>query len=57
MTGNAQWGLMTGANGQIYGVHSLSDQEPIKKKNFRLADKEFKDKTKYSDWVFMASSP
>ena len=53
MTGKAEWGLITGPGGQIYGVHSLSDDEPLKKSNFRLADKPFEGKMKYSDWVFM----
>ncbi|MGA7178383.1 MAG: type II secretion system protein [Thiobacillaceae bacterium] len=53
ITGTAQWGLVTGPNGQIYGVYSLSDAEPVKKKNFRSVDKGFEDKMKYSEWVFM----
>lgn len=53
MTGSADWGLITGPNGEIYGVHSLSDDEPLKKGNFALADRQFEGKTKYSEWVFM----
>jgi type II secretory pathway pseudopilin PulG len=53
MTGSAEWGLITGPGGEIYGVHSLSGGEPLKKSNFGLADKPFEGKTKYSDWVFM----
>ncbi len=53
MTGSAEWGLITGPGGEIYGVHSLSIDEPLKKSNFGLADRHFERMTKYSDWVFM----
>lgn len=53
MTGSAEWGLITEPDGQILGVHSLSDGEPLKKSNFGLADRQFEGKVKYSDWVFM----
>jgi type II secretory pathway pseudopilin PulG len=53
MTGSAEWGLISGPKGEIYGVHSLSDGEPLKKSNFGLADRNFEGKMKYSDWVFM----
>lgn len=55
VTGKAEWGLITGPGGEIYGVHSLSDDEPLKKHQFELADEHFKDSMKYSDWVFMHS--
>lgn len=55
MTGTTDWGLVTGPNGEIYGVHSLSDEEPLKKSGFGALDKEFEGKMKYSDWVFMGS--
>lgn len=53
MTGDADWGLITGPGGEIYGVHSLSDAEPLKKSGFALADRKFEGAMKYSDWVFM----
>lgn len=53
MTGKAEWGLITGPDGEIYGVYSLSDNEPLKKRNFGLANRHFEGKMKYSDWVFM----
>lgn len=56
MTGNAEWGLITGPSGEILGVHSLSQAEPLKKAHFRPAEKDFGGKTKYSEWVFMAKS-
>lgn len=53
MTGSAKWGLIVGPGGEIYGVHSLSDEEPLKKSNFGPADRHFEGTMKYSDWVFM----
>jgi len=53
VSGSEKWGLIRGPHGEIYGVHSLSEEEPIKKANFSLADKNFEGKTKYSDWIFM----
>ncbi len=53
VSGSAQWGLIKGPDGEIYGVHSLSEEEPLKKGNFRLADRDFEGRKKYADWVFM----
>ncbi len=55
LTGRAEWGLATGPDGEIVGVHSLSDGEPLKKGHFDLTDKRFEGSMKYSDWVFMYS--
>lgn len=52
-TGSTRWGLIKGPNGEIFGVHSLSEDEPLKKSGFSLADSKFEGRTKYSDWVFM----
>ena len=51
MTGNAEWGLLR-VGGRIAGVHSLSDQTPIKQDNFEAEDAAFRGTAKYSDWVF-----
>jgi type II secretory pathway pseudopilin PulG len=53
ITGTAEWGLVKGAGGEIYGVHSLSAAEPLKKNNFARVDRQFESATKYSEWVFM----
>jgi len=53
MTGTTDWGLVRGPNGEIYGVYSRSDEEPLKKANFDLADIAFEDGQKYSDWQFV----
>jgi len=55
LTGRPEWGLMTGPGGEIYGVHSLSEDEPLKKDHFDLADKHFEGSMKYSNWVFIYS--
>lgn len=53
VTGSSQWGLIKGPNGEIFGVHSLSQEEPLKKSGFRLVDAKFEGRAKYSEWVFM----
>ncbi|MBU1395310.1 MAG: type II secretion system GspH family protein [Gammaproteobacteria bacterium] len=53
MTGKAEWGLVTGPGGEIYGVYSRSQDAPLKQAGFRLADKDFEGRTKYSEWVFI----
>jgi type II secretory pathway pseudopilin PulG len=55
ITGRAEWGLVK-AGDLITGVHSLSDAEPLKKTEFRPADRNFEGRTKYSDWVFLPRS-
>ena len=55
MTGRTEWGLIRGPGGEIFGIHSLSEDAPLKKSNFRLADRNFEGKTKYSEWIFLSS--
>lgn len=55
VSGDGEWGLIKGPEGEIFGVHSQSEEEPIKKGNFSLADRNFEGKTKYADWVFIHS--
>jgi len=52
INGGTEWGVIRKPDGGIYGVHSLSEEEPIKVGNFSLADKDFEGKTKYADWIF-----
>lgn len=52
MTGGTEWGLVLGDHGEIIGVHSLSENQPIKTAGFSEANKSFEDAEKYSDWVF-----
>jgi len=53
VTGSDEWGLVKGPAGEIMGVFSLSEDEPLKKGNFRRVDATFEGKQKYSDWVFV----
>lgn len=54
MTGKADWGTVKLPNGQIVGVYSLSEEKPLKTAGFRTRDAGFKDKKKYSEWLFIA---
>jgi type II secretory pathway pseudopilin PulG len=55
MTGQAEWGLVRLADGQIIGVHSLSRDAPVKKAGFDLPDVDFTARSSYSQWVFLAA--
>jgi type II secretory pathway pseudopilin PulG len=55
VSGKAEWGLIRGAGGEIHGVHSLSDQTPLKQGGFDRANRRFAGAQKYSEWVFMAA--
>jgi type II secretory pathway pseudopilin PulG len=55
MTRGQDWGLVTGPNGEILGVHSLSEDEPLKKGHFSAANKRFEGRMKYSEWLFVNS--
>lgn len=50
-TGKAEWGLVL-QEGRIVGVHSLSQQQPIKQDNFIDGDSGLRLKAHYADWVF-----
>lgn len=52
ITGKAEWGLDLGSYGEIIGVHSLSEDHPIKATGFSTANKDFDSAEKYSDWIF-----
>ena len=56
MTASGEWGLIKTGD-FITGVHSLSEDEPLKSAAFRFADRGFEDKKKYSEWVFVAVEP
>jgi type II secretory pathway pseudopilin PulG len=53
ITGSAEWGLVKLQGDAISGVFSLSEQEPLKKAGFSLADQSFEGKMKYSEWLFV----
>ena len=56
ITGRADWGVVKGPGDAIMGVYSLSEDEPLKKTEFRLRDRDFEGKTKYSEWAFIPRS-
>ena len=55
MTGKDEWGLQKYPDGGIYGVYSLSKDEPIKHDNFDLVDAGLKNAKQYSSWIFAYS--
>jgi type II secretory pathway pseudopilin PulG len=52
LTRTGEWGLLKNANGQIYGVYSLSTAEPFKKEHFKKDDHDFEGRGSYAEWVF-----
>lgn len=56
MTGKAEWGLIR-VGASVVGVHSLSNQRPVKQENFEPADTALTGKQRYAEWVFGASVP
>jgi len=57
MTGKSQWGTIAAPGGGIMGVHSLSDQRPIKSANFDVTDQGFAGGSAISDWKFLYEPP
>jgi type II secretory pathway pseudopilin PulG len=54
LTGRAEWGLVKSPDGQgIIGVYSLAPGHPIKIDNFMPALRNFRNRQRYSDWIFM----
>ena len=50
ITGKAQWGLVTGPEGRIVGVYSLSEEQTLKRANFLRAYQDFEGKERYDEW-------
>jgi type II secretory pathway pseudopilin PulG len=56
MTPSGEWALVrTGEF--ITGVHSQSEEQPLKTAAFRFADRAFEGKEKYSEWIFLLVEP
>jgi hypothetical protein len=53
MTGRTDWGLVLGPSGELLGVHSRSEDKPIKVAGFSAEDAAFSDKTRYNEWLFV----
>ena len=47
------WDLIRSGDDGIMGVHSISEDKPLKAANFRLRDKGFENAMKYSEWLFV----
>ncbi len=55
MTGKAEWGLVDAPGGGFMGVHSLSEETPIKSGNFSTPEASFEDAENYTKWEFTYS--
>ena len=56
VTGKAEWGLVEAPGGAgIMGVHSLSEEKPIKSANFGTKQQEFETAESYKAWRFVYS--
>jgi type II secretory pathway pseudopilin PulG len=51
ITGESEWGVVLVA-GRIVGVHSLSQEHPLKQDGFEPDDAAFRGQERYSDWIF-----
>ena len=52
ITGRDEWGLVKSADGGFAGIHSLSENKPLKSAGFAVRDATFEGKTRYSEWQF-----
>jgi type II secretory pathway pseudopilin PulG len=57
ITGSADWALIKAPEGGIMGVHSKSEQVPIKSGNFLPRDRAFGEAKTYADWQFFHAIP
>jgi type II secretory pathway pseudopilin PulG len=55
MTGKAEWGMVEAPGGGFMGVHSLSEETPIKSGNFSAKDVAFEGAEHYTKWMFTYS--
>jgi type II secretory pathway pseudopilin PulG len=53
ITGSNEWGLIEAPGGGIAGVYSLSETQPMKVAHFTGDDRNFENKEKYSEWMFL----
>lgn len=53
MTGKADWATLGAPGGGIAGVHSRSEDEPLKTANFDRGEDGFEGGKKYSEWRFI----
>lgn len=53
ITGKNEWGFVKAPDGGILGVHSLSEEKPLKIAGFRVRDAGLEGAAKYADWKFI----
>lgn len=51
------WALIKAPDGGIWGVHSVSQDAPLKTGGFKLRDAGFENVKRYSDWKFIHTLP
>jgi type II secretory pathway pseudopilin PulG len=51
MTGKAEWGYVR-VGGRLVGVHSLSEEPPLKQQGFESFETAFNGALSYSQWIF-----
>ena len=54
---SGEWGLVRAPDGGIAGVHSLSEDKPLKSGGFAGRDRDFEGKSRYSEWRFVYVPP
>lgn len=52
-----EWVAIKGADGGVQGVHSASEEAPLKIAGFRVRDASFEGAAKYADWKFIHTPP
>lgn len=57
ITGERDWALVEAPGGGVMGVHSKSEQPPIKSGGFAGRDAAFADAVSYSKWQFVHKPP
>lgn len=57
MTGTSEWALVEAPSGGFMGVHSLSEETPIKSGDFSTKEASFEDAENYTKWMFTYSPP
>ena len=53
LTGGPEWGLLRAPEGGIRGIHSLSQEPPVKSGGFAYRDRAFNGAGTYADWQFI----
>jgi type II secretory pathway pseudopilin PulG len=57
VTGQEEWGLVEAPGGGVMGVHSRSEDAPVRTGNFTEKNQEFVEAKTYADWKFIHSPP